>query len=137
MSTPQDLAALVAAGRATKADMVILGRERVAAIKTNPDIPQFRVRASDPISVNEDRRTISYIASDETPDRMGDIIRVIEGPLALVPCVSRTAYRPCADCKSEADCAIRHAMMRVRDETARILDGTGFADAQAQDLEAA
>ena len=68
---------------------------------------------------------------------MGDIIRVIEGPLALVPCVSRTAYRPCADCKSEADCAIRHAMMRVRDETARILDGTSLADAQAQDLEAA
>ena len=68
---------------------------------------------------------------------MGDIIRVIEGPLALVPCVSRTAYRPCADCKSEADCAIRLAMMRVRDETARILDGTSLADSQAEDLAAA
>jgi Rrf2 family protein len=65
---------------------------------------------------------------------MGDIIRVIEGPLALVPCVSRTAYRPCGDCKSEADCAIRHAMMRVRDETARILDGTSLADATAEEL---
>ncbi len=68
---------------------------------------------------------------------LGEIIRVIEGPLALVPCVSRTAYRACADCKSEADCAIRHAMMRVRDETARILDGTSLADANARDLEAA
>src|SRR3546814_2132724 len=29
----------------------------------------------------------------------GDIIRTIEGPLALVPCVSRTAYRRCNDCK--------------------------------------
>lgn len=65
---------------------------------------------------------------------LGDIIRVIEGPLALVPCVSRTAYRRCTDCKSEADCAIRHAMMRVRDETARILDGTSLADATADDL---
>ncbi len=65
---------------------------------------------------------------------LGDIIRVIEGPLALVPCVSRTAYRRCTDCKSEADCAIRHAMMRVRDETARILDGTSLADATAEDL---
>ena len=64
----------------------------------------------------------------------GEIIRVIEGPLALVPCVSRTAYRRCTDCKSEADCAIRHAMMRVRDETARILDGTSLADATAEDL---
>jgi Rrf2 family protein len=67
----------------------------------------------------------------------GEIIRVIEGPLALVPCVSRTAYRPCRDCKDEATCAIRHAMMRVRDETARILDGTSLADANAQDLAAA
>src|SRR6188768_417687 len=48
---------------------------------------------------------------------LGEIIRVIEGPLALVPCVSRTAYRSCRDCKDEATCAIRHAMMRVRDET--------------------
>ena len=68
---------------------------------------------------------------------LGDVIRVIEGPLALVPCVSRTAYRRCADCRSEADCAIRHAMMRVRDETARILDGTSLADANAEDLAAA
>ncbi len=68
---------------------------------------------------------------------LGEIIRVIEGPLALVPCVSRTAYKRCLDCKSEADCAIRHAMMRVRDETARILDGTSLADATAEDLAAA
>ena len=68
---------------------------------------------------------------------LGEIIRVIEGPLALVPCVSRTAYRRCADCKEEATCAIRIAMARVRDETARILDGTSLADAVAEDLAAA
>ncbi len=68
---------------------------------------------------------------------LGEIIRVIEGPLALVPCVSRTAYRRCADCKDEASCAIRQAMARVRDETARILDGTSLADAIAEDLVAA
>lgn len=68
---------------------------------------------------------------------LGEIIRVIEGPLALVPCVSRTAYRPCKDCKDEASCAIRIAMARVRDETSRILDGTSLADAVAEDLVAA
>ena len=67
----------------------------------------------------------------------GEIIRVIEGPLALVPCVSRTAYRACADCVDEATCAIRKAMMVVRDDTARILDGTSLADAIAEDLAAA
>ncbi len=68
---------------------------------------------------------------------LGEVIRVIEGPLALVPCVSRTAYRPCKDCADEATCAIRIAMARVRDETARILDGTSLADAVAEDLAAA
>ena len=68
---------------------------------------------------------------------LGEVIRVIEGPLALVPCVSRTAYRPCGDCKDEATCAIRIAMARVRDETARILDGTSLADAAALELAAA
>ncbi len=68
---------------------------------------------------------------------LGEVIRVIEGPLALVPCVSRTAYRPCLDCRDEAACAIRIAMARVRDETARILDGTSLADALAEDLAAA
>ncbi len=64
---------------------------------------------------------------------LGEVIRVIEGPLALVPCVSRSAYRPCKDCRDEASCAIRIAMARVRDETARILDGTSLADAAAKE----
>lgn len=67
----------------------------------------------------------------------GEIIRVIEGPLALVPCVSRTAYKRCKDCRDEAACEIRLAMMRVRDETARILDGTSLATAGAETLAAA
>jgi Rrf2 family protein len=67
----------------------------------------------------------------------GDIIRVIEGPLALVPCVSRTAYKKCKDCRDEATCEIRRAMMTVRDDTARILDGRSLADAVAEEREAA
>ncbi|MBA3896743.1 MAG: Rrf2 family transcriptional regulator [Sphingomonadaceae bacterium] len=67
----------------------------------------------------------------------GDIIRTIEGPLALVPCVSRTAYKRCKDCRDEATCAIRRAMLIVRDDTARILDGTSLASATAEDLAAA
>lgn len=58
----------------------------------------------------------------------GEIIRITDGPLALVPCVSRTAYRRCEDCKDEAACAINRVMAVVRDETARILDATTLAD---------
>jgi Rrf2 family protein len=67
----------------------------------------------------------------------GEIIRAIEGPLALVPCVSRTAYKRCTDCRDEATCAIRRAMLVVRDDTARILDGTSLASATAEDRAAA
>ena len=62
----------------------------------------------------------------------GDVIRALEGPLALVPCVSQTAYLPCADCVDEATCGVRLAMKEVRDATARILDNTTLADINAQ-----
>ena len=58
----------------------------------------------------------------------GDIIRLIEGPLALVPCVSVTAYQRCADCFEESSCIIRKIMLTVRDNTAAILDHTSLAD---------
>lgn len=66
-----------------------------------------------------------------TPDRIsiGEIMRVLDGPLALVPCASQTAYRPCEECVSERECAVRRVFKAVRDETARILDGTTLAAA--------
>lgn len=59
---------------------------------------------------------------------VGDIVRVLDGPLAPVPCVSRTAYRRCEDCVDEAACAIRAVMQDVRDAIAAILDNTTLAD---------
>ena len=44
-------------------------------------------------------------------------------------CVSQTAYSPCEECVTEHDCAVRRVFQQVRDETARILDGTTLADA--------
>jgi Rrf2 family protein len=58
----------------------------------------------------------------------GEIIRLIEGPLALVPCVSVSAYQRCADCFEESTCVIRKIMLTVRDNTAAILDHTSLAD---------
>lgn len=58
----------------------------------------------------------------------GDVIRALEGPLALVPCVSQTAYMGCAECVDEHTCGVRLAMKEVRDATARILDNTTLAD---------
>jgi Rrf2 family protein len=58
----------------------------------------------------------------------GEIIRLIEGPLALVPCVSVSAYQRCPDCFEETTCVIRKVMLTVRDQTAAILDTTSLAD---------
>ncbi len=60
---------------------------------------------------------------------IGQVVRVLDGPLAAVSCVSKTAYRKCDECKNEKSCEIRKIMKQVRDSTARILDGTTLADA--------
>jgi Rrf2 family protein len=59
---------------------------------------------------------------------VGEVIRALEGPLALVPCVSHTAYARCLECVDEDTCGIRLAMQQVRDATAEILDHTTLAD---------
>jgi Rrf2 family protein len=58
---------------------------------------------------------------------VGQVVRLLDGPLALVPCASQTAYMPCDDCVDEELCGIRLAMKEVRDATARILDHTTLA----------
>jgi Rrf2 family protein len=64
----------------------------------------------------------------------GEVIRILDGPLAAVSCVSQTAYRPCAECLDEQTCGVRLAMKKVRDATAQILDHTSLSDVNAQVL---
>lgn len=60
--------------------------------------------------------------------RYGDIFRITNGSLALVPCASRYAHQPCKNCLPEAECELRRIMLKVRDETAAILDQLTLAD---------
>lgn len=62
----------------------------------------------------------------------GAVVRLMEGPLALLPCVSATQYRRCADCFDERTCELRILFREVRDSTATILDGWTLADARAE-----
>ncbi|MCD6034800.1 MAG: transcriptional regulator, BadM/Rrf2 family [Rickettsiales bacterium] len=68
------------------------------------------------------------LAKPATEISFGQIIRVIDGPLALLPCVSKTAYRRCEDCLDETTCAVRKVMLQVRNSTSGILDNTTLAD---------
>ncbi|HET7424151.1 MAG TPA: Rrf2 family transcriptional regulator [Gemmatimonadales bacterium] len=67
------------------------------------------------------------LARDPGAIYLGQIVRMFDGPLAPVPCASQTAYVPCSDCPSEAVCGVHLAMKKVRDATAKILDGTSLA----------
>jgi Rrf2 family protein len=69
-----------------------------------------------------------YLLSRPPSDiTVGQVIRVLEGPLALVPCASQTQYRRCEECVDEATCGVRRAMLEVRDATSKILDRTTLA----------
>ena len=58
-----------------------------------------------------------------------EVIRTIDGPLALSPCVSVTAYRRCDDCTDEATCVTRKVLLAVRDATANILEKRTLVEA--------
>jgi Rrf2 family protein len=70
-----------------------------------------------------------YVLS-RPPDEIsvGHVIRMLEGPLAPLPCASKTAYERCEDCADERTCGIRLLMKEVRDRTAAILDTASLAD---------
>jgi Rrf2 family protein len=59
----------------------------------------------------------------------GQVVRIMDGPLAPLSCVSVNYYRRCDDCKDEQTCAIRKVMRRVRDAIANEMDGTSLAEA--------
>jgi Rrf2 family protein len=59
---------------------------------------------------------------------IGSLIRMMEGPLAPLPCASETAYRPCEECPDVERCGVRIIMRQVRDAMAEVLDRTTLAD---------
>ena len=59
--------------------------------------------------------------------KVGHVIRVLDGPLAPIPCASRTQYQPCEDC-DEATCQVRHMMLEVRQAIAEVLDKRSLAE---------
>ena len=59
---------------------------------------------------------------------IGSLIRIMEGPLAPLPCASETAFKACAECADVEGCGIRIVMRQVRDAMAEVLDRTTLAD---------
>lgn len=69
------------------------------------------------------------LARDPSAISFGEVVRAMEGPIALVPCASVNFYAPCGDCHDEASCAIRRAFAILRDQSAKLLEGISLAEA--------
>lgn len=68
-----------------------------------------------------------YLAHPPEEITLGQIKRVLDGPIAPIRCVSQMAYEPCG-CPDEENCGLRLAMKDVRDAISIILDNTSLAD---------
>ena len=120
------LIALAEHGRDTPVRIADLAREQqippkfLEAILLEPQEPGH------PAEPEREGRGLS-LARDPGAIYLGQIVRMFDGPLAPVPCASQTAYVSCSDCPNEAVCGVHLAMKKVRDATAKILDGTSLA----------
>lgn len=65
----------------------------------------------------------------QAPDtiKLAAVIRLMEGPIALLPCVSLNFYKKCTDC-NEKKCGLNRVMKEVRDSTLQVLENRTIAD---------
>ena len=69
-----------------------------------------------------------YLIKDPKDISMAKVYRILEGPIALLPCASHNFYEKCDDCDDESLCAARRLMTQVRDNTLKILESNSLAD---------
>ena len=69
-----------------------------------------------------------YLLKDPKDIKMASIMRILEGPIAMVPCVSLNFYEKFADCPDENLCAVHNLMIEVRDSTLNIFNNKSLAD---------
>ncbi|MCW5516104.1 RrF2 family transcriptional regulator [Muriicola sp. Z0-33] len=69
-----------------------------------------------------------YLIKEPSEIAMTSVIRVLEGPIAMIPCVSLNFYEKCNDCPDEKSCAVHKLMLQVRDSALEVYRKTTLAD---------
>ncbi len=69
-----------------------------------------------------------YLLKDPKDIKMSSVMRILEGPIAMVPCVSLNFYEKCDDCPDEKTCAVHNLMIEVRDSSLHIFNNKSLAD---------
>lgn len=69
-----------------------------------------------------------YLLKEPSEIQMATVMRILEGPIAMIPCVSLNFYEKCDDCPDENACAVNKLMVQVRDSSLQIFKNTTLAD---------
>src|SRR6476469_7571567 len=69
-----------------------------------------------------------YLHKAPAEINVADIMRLFDGPIALLPCVTYMYYERCDECKDEGTCGIRSIFMDVRNETVNMLKNDNIAE---------
>lgn len=69
-----------------------------------------------------------YLMKDPQDVKLSTILRLFDGPIAYVPCVSLNYYEKCDECIDEQHCGLHHIMADVRDETLKLLENKSIQD---------
>ncbi len=69
-----------------------------------------------------------YLIKEPKDILMTDVMRVLEGPIAMVPCVSLNFYEKCDDCPDEHTCSVNKLMLQIRDSTLQVYRNNTLAD---------
>jgi Rrf2 family protein len=73
-----------------------------------------------------------YLLKSPEDIKMSGVMRILEGPIAMIPCVSLNFYEKCDDCPDENACAVHNLMIEVRDSTLNIFNNKSLADLISQ-----
>lgn len=69
-----------------------------------------------------------YLLKSPSEITIANVYRILEGPIAPVPCVSLNFYEKCDDCEDEATCSVHHLMIKMRDASLNIYNNTTLAN---------
>lgn len=59
---------------------------------------------------------------------LAEVVRLFDGAIAAVPCATHKYYEPCGECADEETCSVRHAFLKIRNETVEMLKKDTIAD---------
>ena len=108
---------------------------QVGAIAKSEQIPQkflesilLTLRKAGILGSKKGKHGGYYLRKKPSEILMTEVMRVLEGPIAMVPCVSLNFYEKCDDCPDEKLCSVNKLMIQVRDNTLHVLKNTTLAD---------